>query len=153
MYQSYFDDPITISNTKQKTQTISYDNQEFQTRKQSRSFKEERSQTIHPYSDEKEKKYSVYKTPTNAKRKNRGYETVSNNKSGNREGSKGKSLEKSKNRGRSENFRRLIGSPFSKIKVKSIVESGSFVKEIGDVESRIKAPVGYKILKGIGIQP
>ena len=46
----------------------------------------------------------------------------------------------------------MIGSPFSKIKVKNIIESGSFVKDITEVESRVKPPNGYKILKGIGIE-
>lgn len=55
-------------------------------------------------------------------------------------------------RGRSLNYRRLVGSPLSKIKVRNIVESGSFIKELNEVESKVKPPQGYKILKGVGTE-
>lgn len=45
-----------------------------------------------------------------------------------------------------------MGSPFSKIKVKNIIESGSFIKDLTEINNKIKAPTGYKILKGVGVQ-
>ena len=89
--------------------------------------KQERSNTLSGFED---KRWSVYKTPTNARKKARqaNLNATSNGKS---------------------NYRQVIGSPFSKIKVKNIVESGSFVKEIKEMESKKKAPPGYKILREI----
>ena len=62
------------------------------------------------------------------------------------------SVGKSQSNNKSNNFRKLVGSPFSKIKVKNIIESGSFIKDITEINNRIKAPMGYKILKGVGVQ-
>jgi hypothetical protein len=72
MNRTYFEESIPRTTTKARHQTINIDYSEVQSRKHSRSLmsRDERSHTLMSSGFE-DRRYSVYKTPTNAKRKSK----------------------------------------------------------------------------------